>query len=81
MCEELTPSSHIRMSSHCLCQTHHAQASGTPEDEAAAVALVRDYKAQRTIAAFSAGQQVPKRNYTIEELRLNNVEPEKYDTV
>ncbi len=56
---------------------HHKQATGTPEDEAAAVALVREMKANGVLFAFSAGQQVPKRNYTIEELRLNNVEPEK----
>lgn len=53
------------------------QASGTPEDEAAAVALVGDMRARGVLAAFSAGQQVPRRPYTIEELRLNGIEPEK----
>lgn len=58
-------------------QMTHIQASGTADDEAAAVALVRDMRTQGTLAAFSAGQQVPRRPYTIEELRLNGIEPEK----
>lgn len=53
------------------------QATGTPEDEAAAVALLRDMRSKGILAAFSSGQQVPRRSYTIEELRLNGIQPEK----
>jgi hypothetical protein len=45
------------------------------EDRATALATAAQQ--QGILLAFGRGQQVPKRIYTIDELRLNKVEPEK----
>ncbi|WIA23341.1 hypothetical protein OEZ85_000105 [Tetradesmus obliquus] len=45
--------------------------------EKLAVQLAEAARAQGLVKAFGRGLQVPKRIYTIDELRLNKVEPEK----
>lgn len=52
-------------------------ASSEPGSEAKAVAKVGALVDAGQLKAFGRGRQVPKRIYTIEELRLNKIEPEK----
>ncbi|KAK9803601.1 hypothetical protein WJX72_003928 [[Myrmecia] bisecta] len=49
-----------------------------PEAEAEAVQLAEQLKQSGMLRGFAGAHQVPKRAYTLEELRLNRVEPEKY---
>jgi hypothetical protein len=56
---------------------HPPQATITPEGEEQALALVDLLVQQGTLAGFGTGRQLPKRIYTIDELRLNKVEPSK----
>lgn len=53
----------------------HALEQRDAEDRATALATAAQQ--QGILLAFGRGQQVPKRIYTIDELRLNKVEPEK----
>lgn len=53
------------------------QGSTTPEAEQQALQLVDDLQQQGVLPAFGRGQQLPKRIYTMDELRLNKVEPTK----
>lgn len=48
------------------------------EGESAALKLLGELKSEGLVQAFGSGQQVPKRAYTLEELRLNKIEPEKF---
>lgn len=47
------------------------------DSEKQAVAIVARLKEEGTLKAFGAAQQVPKRIYTLEELRLNQIEASK----
>lgn len=46
--------------------------------EAAALQLVTSLKEQGLLRAFGGARQVPKRQYTLEDLRLNRIEPQKF---
>lgn len=48
-----------------------------PARESQAVELVNQSASKGVLRAFGCGTQVPKRLYTIEELRLNKIDPEK----
>lgn len=50
----------------------------TPESEAEAVALMRSLASSGAAPAFGGGQQVPKRPYSLDELRLNKIDAERY---
>lgn len=50
----------------------------TAETEAEALAIIRTLSTRGVAKAFGRGQQVPKRTYTLDELRLNKIEPAKY---
>jgi hypothetical protein len=52
-------------------EAHHSRVSAKLVAAAAAAAAVA------VLQAFGRGRQVPKRIYTIQELRLNKLEPEK----
>ncbi|KAI8475990.1 MAG: hypothetical protein J3K34DRAFT_4351 [Monoraphidium minutum] len=54
-----------------------ARAEVDRSQESAARALVEQAEARGLLRAFGRGRQLPKQLYTIEELRLNKVEPEK----
>lgn len=47
------------------------------DNEDAAVALVASAKANGVLKGFGGAQQVPKRMYTVEELRLNKIDASK----
>jgi hypothetical protein len=47
-------------------------------DDAGALSLAGALKASGVLRAFGAAQQVPKRAYTIEELRLNKIETREF---
>lgn len=51
-----------------LCST-----SGSDESQQSAADLVQRMKDAGLLTAFGAGRQVPKRLYTLEDLRLNKV--------
>ena len=42
-------------------------------DETAALSLVRNLCAEKVLLRFGGGRQVPKRSYTLEELKLNKI--------
>ncbi|KAF8056002.1 hypothetical protein HT031_006523 [Scenedesmus sp. PABB004] len=64
-----------------VCKQLDAILAGAAEGgiavEQQAVALAQAAMARGVFKAFGRGQQVPKRIYTIEELRLNRIEPAK----
>jgi len=51
---------------------------GDGQGEAEALKTLDELKSGGLVKAFGTGQQVPKRAYTLEELRLNKIEPEKF---
>ncbi|GAB4821711.1 hypothetical protein N2152v2_008757 [Parachlorella kessleri] len=53
-------------------------ASDTPEAEEAAVRAAEELKQRGVLRAFGGAHQVPKRAYTLEELRLNKIQPERF---
>ena len=53
-----------------------AAARSQQDAEAPVTALVQTLKAEGVLRAFGTAQQVPKRIYTLDELRLNKIEPE-----
>lgn len=54
------------------------QARNDEEGERGALQLVTELKTRKLIRGFGGAQQVPKRAYTLEELRLNKIEPQQY---
>jgi len=52
---------------------HQSHGSKTASREKEAVSLVRELVESGELKAFGQGRQVPKRSYTIEELRLNKI--------
>ena len=54
-----------------------AQAKDGEVAEAAAVRLAAGLKQGGVLRAFDGGRQVPKRSYTLEDLRLNKIEPQR----
>ncbi|KAF6254596.1 hypothetical protein COO60DRAFT_1539727 [Scenedesmus sp. NREL 46B-D3] len=66
------------LQSFCLqLDTILADASDGSSAESQALQLAEEARQQGLVKAFGRGLQVPKRIYTIDELRLNKVEPEK----
>ena len=60
---------------HCACG---AQAQEGEAGEAAALQLVAGLREQGVLRAFGGARQVPKRQYTLEDLRLNRIEPARF---
>ena len=56
----------------------HQQEKEGAEGEAAALQLVAGLKQQGVLRAFDSARQVPKRAYSLEDLRLNKIEPAKF---
>lgn len=54
-----------------------AQAADSNESESTAVELLKSAVEEGSIAGFEGAQQVPKRDYTLAELKLNNVDTAK----
>eukprot|EP00803_Ostreobium_quekettii_P000684 evm.model.scf_314EXC.9 EVM.evm.TU.scf_314EXC.9 scf_314EXC:40392-45191(-) len=52
-------------------------AGGSPIDEARAVKLMSSLQSKGLCRGFKGAQQVPKRDYSLAELRLNKIEAEK----
>lgn len=77
------PSLHA-MPSRCEPLSHlpalwcHCQEKEGDEGEAAAMQLVASLKQRGVLRAFDSARQVPKRTYTLEDLRLNKIEPAKF---
>lgn len=54
------------------------QAGDGPQVEAAAAGLAEGLRQRGVLRAFGAAASVPKRAYTLEELRLNKIQPEQF---
>lgn len=52
--------------------------SSEPDAEAKALELIGKLKEAGVVKAYGGAQQIPKRLYTLEELRLNNLRPEEF---
>ncbi|KAL0052535.1 hypothetical protein WJX82_003532 [Trebouxia sp. C0006] len=52
--------------------------SSEPDAEAKALELINKLKEDGVVKAYGGAQQIPKRLYTLEELRLNNLRPEEF---
>ena len=60
----------------CELKFYTRNKQGRPDSEEAAIKLASD-SAKDVLRAFGSGGRILKRNYTLEELRLNRIEPEK----
>eukprot|EP01025_Chloroclados_australasicus_P027716 TRINITY_DN27439_c0_g1_i7.p2 TRINITY_DN27439_c0_g1~~TRINITY_DN27439_c0_g1_i7.p2 ORF type:complete len:165 (-),score=9.03 TRINITY_DN27439_c0_g1_i7:144-638(-) len=47
------------------------------EDEESALKLMEKMVEEKIVRGFGQGRQIPKRTYTLEELKLNSIQPEK----
>ncbi|PRW59629.1 stress regulated isoform 3 [Chlorella sorokiniana] len=61
-----------------LAELDKLLASDGPHVEAQAASLAATLHEQGALRAFGAANQVPKRAYTLQELRLNKIQPEQF---